>query len=79
MDPRDTDRSIAWARETYAAVRPFLGTTRYLNYLDHDEPGDPAAQVYGPNLTRLRELKARYDPENLFHLNLNIKPMPPQP
>jgi FAD/FMN-containing dehydrogenase len=79
MDPRDTDRSIAWARETYAAVRPFLGTTRYLNYLDHDELGDPAAQAYGPNLTRLRELKAKYDPENLFHLNVNIKPMSPQP
>ncbi|MGQ0736450.1 MAG: BBE domain-containing protein [Acidobacteriota bacterium] len=63
----------------YAEVRPFLGTTRYLNYLDHDESGDAAAQTYGPNVTRLRELKAKYDPKNFFHLNLNIKPMSPQP
>lgn len=78
-DPRDTDRAVAWARETYAAVRPFLGTTRYVNYLDRDEPADATVQAYGPNLTRLRELKAKYDPENFFHMNLNIKPTPLSP
>jgi hypothetical protein len=43
-------------------------------YLDHDEAGDPAAAAYGVNYTRLRELKAKYDPENFFHANVNIRP-----
>jgi len=45
-----------------------------VNYLDLDEPGDPAAVAYGPNYPRLRELKKKYDPENFFHTNVNIRP-----
>jgi FAD/FMN-containing dehydrogenase len=74
-DPQDTERCIAWARDTYDAMRPFMGTIRYLNYLDNDEAGDPALQVYGPNYARLRELKTKYDPENFFRNNLNIRPL----
>jgi hypothetical protein len=75
MDPRETDRHIAWGRETYKALTPYLGATRYVNYLDADEAGDPAAIAYGPNYARLRELKLKYDPENVFHVNVNIKPL----
>jgi hypothetical protein len=74
MDPRDNDRCIAWCRGTFNALKPFLAETRYVNYLDHDEAGDPAAAAYGVNYARLRELKARYDPENFFHANVNIRP-----
>ena len=35
---------------------------------------DPAAVAYGPNLTRLREIKTKYDPENFFRQNVNILP-----
>jgi FAD/FMN-containing dehydrogenase len=73
-DPRETDRHIAWCRETYAALQPYLAPTRYVNYLGDDEVGDPAAVVYGPNYARLRELKSRYDPDNVFHVNVNIQP-----
>ena len=45
-----------------------------MNYLDDDEAGDPAAVAYGPNYARLRDLKAKYDPENVFHVNVNIRP-----
>ena len=45
-----------------------------MNYLDADDAGDPAAVVYGANYERLRELKKKYDPENVFHVNVNIKP-----
>src|SRR5215471_12882538 len=72
-DPRDTERGVAWCRETYAALHPYLGTFRYVNYLDADEQGDPAAAAYGPNYPRLRELKKKYDPENFFHTNVNIR------
>jgi FAD/FMN-containing dehydrogenase len=73
-DPRENDRHIAWCRDTYAALQPYLAPTRYVNYLGDDEVGDPAAVVYGPNYARLRELKSRYDPDNVFHVNVNIRP-----
>ena len=74
LNAADTDRNIAWARDTYGALAPYLGTTRYVNYLAGDEPGDPAAAAYGTNYTRLRELKAKYDPDNFFRGNVNIRP-----
>ncbi len=66
-DRRESDRHIAWCRETY-------GSFRYVNYLAEDEVGDPVA-AYGPNYQRLRALKAKYDPENFFHINANITPL----
>jgi FAD/FMN-containing dehydrogenase len=73
-DPKDNDSCIAWARDMYTSLTPYLGTTRYVNYLGVDEAGDPAAVAYGANYPRLRELKAKYDPDNVFHVNVNIKP-----
>jgi FAD/FMN-containing dehydrogenase len=76
MDPAITDRCVAWARESFAAMAPFLASGRYLNYLDaSDEAGDAVAAAYGPNYRRLRELKAKYDPDNFFHMNQNIRPL----
>jgi FAD/FMN-containing dehydrogenase len=74
MDPRETETNVKWCRDCYAALSPYLGTFRYVNYLDHDEGDDPAAVAYGPNYGRLRDLKAKYDPENFFHTNVNIRP-----
>jgi FAD/FMN-containing dehydrogenase len=74
MDAKENDQHIAWCRDTYKALGPYLGTTRYVNYLDVDEAGDPAAVAYGPNYARLRELKTKFDPDNVFHVNVNVKP-----
>jgi FAD/FMN-containing dehydrogenase len=74
MEPANTDRCIAWARETYAAMEPFFVSGRYVNYLADDETGDPIAAAYGPNYRRLQELKTKYDPSNFFHMNQNIRP-----
>jgi FAD/FMN-containing dehydrogenase len=74
MDPAITDRCIAWTRETYAAMKPFIAPGRYVNYLADDEAGDPTAAAYGANYRRLQDLKKRYDPSNFFHINLNIRP-----
>jgi FAD/FMN-containing dehydrogenase len=70
----DTDACIAWARETYAAMQPFVASGRYVNYLDDDEAGDPVAAAYGANYRRLQTLKTRYDPKNFFRMNQNIRP-----
>jgi FAD/FMN-containing dehydrogenase len=74
MDARQNDPCIAWCRGTFGGLKPFLAAARYVNYLDHDEAGDPVAAAYGPNYSRLRELKTKYDPENVFHANVNIRP-----
>jgi FAD/FMN-containing dehydrogenase len=73
-DPADTDANIAWTRETFAALRPHFGTGRWLNYLGDDQADDAIRAAYGPNYDRLVEVKRRYDPDNVFHLNHNIAP-----
>jgi hypothetical protein len=73
IDPAQTDAGIAWARETFDALKPHMTERSYTNYLSADDH-DRVKQAYGPNLERLVELKRRYDPENLFHLNQNIDP-----
>jgi FAD/FMN-containing dehydrogenase len=74
-DGADDSRCVSWARESYAALQPFTGTNRYVNYLGDDETADAAlAAAYGPNLDRLRKVKAKYDPDNVFHHNVNIRP-----
>ncbi|MCA1601823.1 MAG: BBE domain-containing protein, partial [Acidobacteria bacterium] len=76
MEPAENDRCRAWARESYGQMEPFVGPGRYVNYLGDDEPGDPAVAAYGPNYSRLQEIKTKYDPTNFFHMNQNIRPLP---
>jgi FAD/FMN-containing dehydrogenase len=74
LDSAHTAPNVAWARETYDAMQPHFARGRYVNYLGEDEGEDPVQAAYGPNYQRLRALKAKYDPANLFHLNQNIRP-----
>ena len=74
MGPELTEPCVAWARRTYAAMEPYFAKARYVNYMGDDEPVDDMGSVYGPNLARLRELKSKYDPDNVFHVNQNIPP-----
>jgi FAD/FMN-containing dehydrogenase len=72
-DPGRTDTAIAWARETFAALAPYMVDRSYTNYLPADDY-DGVRQAYGANYERLLEHKRQYDPENLFRLNHNINP-----
>ncbi|HVC64943.1 MAG TPA: FAD-binding oxidoreductase [Candidatus Dormibacteraeota bacterium] len=76
VDASATAANVAWAREAYAAMAPHFSAGRYVNYLNADEVGEDSAvsAAFGPNWKRLREVKRRYDPDNVFHLNQNIKP-----
>ena len=78
MEHAETDANIAWTREIFENMQPFFASGRYVNYLDDDEAelgwSDPIQAAYGPNHERLVEVKTKYDPENLFHLNFNILP-----
>ena len=55
-------------------MKPFMSSGRYVNYLNDDEMSEGAASAYGSNQARLKEIKRKYDPDNVFHLNQNISP-----
>lgn len=73
-DPNDTAANVTWTQDTFAALRPHFGSGRWLNYLGDDQGDDAIRAAYGPNYDRLVEVKRRYDPGNVFHLNHNIVP-----
>jgi len=72
-DAKDDARCIAWARWFFQASARFASGSVYVNFLTEDE-SDRTGAAYGPNHRRLAEIKRRYDPENLFHTNQNIRP-----
>jgi FAD/FMN-containing dehydrogenase len=69
---RDGDRHRAWVRDAWEALRPH-GSGVYANFLS-DEDSSGVEQAYHGRLERLRALKDRYDPTNVFRLNANIVP-----
>ena len=74
LDPADSERNIGWTRHLFAAVEPELAGGIYVNELGDDDGTDRVRRAYGDNYRRLAELKARYDPANLFRANQNIAP-----
>jgi FAD/FMN-containing dehydrogenase len=72
-DPRDDERVRAWVRRTFQAAAPYATGGGYVNFLTEDE-GERVAASYGVNHARLQAVKHRYDPANLFRMNLNIEP-----
>ena len=72
-DPADDDACIAWSREVFQAAAPYAQGSVYVNFLTQEE-GDRVGAAYGPNYARLADVKRRYDPDNLFRHNQNIKP-----
>lgn len=72
-DAAHDEMGIAWAREFFQASAPYASAGAYVNFMTEEE-GDRVAAVYGSNYDRLMQVKKRYDPENIFHLNQNIKP-----
>jgi FAD/FMN-containing dehydrogenase len=74
IDPAESAKHVAWTREYWDAMRPFMAPGVYVNYLEDE--GDPHSRVaYGPNHDRLVALKNKYDPTNFFRMNHNVRPM----
>ncbi len=72
-DPANADAIRAWAVEYSDAIRPHASGAGYVNFM-MDEGQDRVRATYGPNYERLVEVKRRYDPDNVFHVNQNIRP-----
>ena len=66
---------VAWARQLFQATAPFASGSVYVNFMPDDE-NDRIEKAYGVNYRRLAEIKGRYDPDNLFRMNQNIRPIP---
>jgi FAD/FMN-containing dehydrogenase len=74
-DAAETDRNIAWVRESWSAMRPFSTGGVYLNFPGFGEGERELWRAsHGANFARLRAVKDRYDPTNLFRMNQNIRP-----
>ena len=75
IHPDETDRNIQWTRNAWSTIRQsFTGSGLYPNFPGLAEDQDVARMAYGPNYDRLVEIKNKYDPDNLFRMNLNIQP-----
>jgi FAD/FMN-containing dehydrogenase len=72
-DPAEDATCIAWARQLFDATAPFATGSVYVNFMPDDEKGR-VEKAYGKNYRRLAEIKRRYDPDNLFRMNQNIRP-----
>ena len=72
-DAKDDQKCIAWARDFFKVSAPYASGGAYVNFMT-DEEGDRVAAAYGSNYQRLVEIKRRYDPDNVFRTNQNIKP-----
>jgi hypothetical protein len=71
--PAEDERCIKWSRDYFQASAPFASAGAYVNFLTADEM-DRVRSAYGPNYDRLAQVKRKYDPDNLFRMNLNIEP-----
>ena len=72
-DPAESDHHMAWVRTCWESLRPHsMGT--YVNFLTEESNDARVLEAYGANHDRLSDLKARYDPENVFRANQNIRP-----
>jgi FAD/FMN-containing dehydrogenase len=74
-DPQRSQHNIAWVRDFWEAMRPFSSGGVYLNFPGFGE-GESALwrASHGSNYSRLAQIKHKYDPENIFSHNQNIKP-----
>jgi FAD/FMN-containing dehydrogenase len=71
--PEDDGKCITWARDFFNAAAPHASGGVYVNFLTADE-SDRVTAAYGPNYQRLVEIKTKYDPDNVFCVNQNIRP-----
>ncbi|MCL4762768.1 MAG: BBE domain-containing protein, partial [Burkholderiales bacterium] len=69
----EDESGIAWCRRLFADAAPYATCGVYVNFLTEDE-ADRVTNAYGGNLRRLAQVKARYDPGNLFRVNHNVRP-----
>jgi FAD/FMN-containing dehydrogenase len=73
-DPANKDSITAWAKKYWEALHPFGAGGAYVNFMMEGEGEDRIRATYRNNYARLAQIKAKYDPNNFFRVNQNIRP-----
>ena len=73
-DEPDAKSFRQWIRAAWVRLHPFSTGATYINFQTADEDEGRVSATYGSNFDRLAEIKAKYDPDNLFRTNRNIRP-----
>jgi FAD/FMN-containing dehydrogenase len=73
-DPAKAEAIKRWTIDYSEAIHPYSTGAAYVNFMMGDEGDDRLQATYGANYDRLRQVKGRYDPHNLFRVNHNIPP-----
>jgi Berberine and berberine like/Phage integrase family len=73
-DPAKAGSLKQWGRAYWEALRPFTTGGGYVNFMMGDEGGAQIKATFGGNFERLRAVKRKFDPNNVFRVNQNIKP-----
>jgi hypothetical protein len=73
-DPAETEKNIAYTKDISGAMKPFSTGGAYLNFLGDEGQGRVEAAFGREKFKKLRDLKKKWDPQNLFRLNQNIPP-----
>ena len=73
-DPAKADALKKWGRAYWEAVHPYNLDGAYVNFMMDDEADGRVQATYGANYKRLSEVKRKYDPNNFFRVNQNIRP-----
>ena len=73
--PDEDSVHIAWVREAWSVMKQFSTGGAYINFMTGDEGSDRVKAALGNALPRLAEVKSRWDPQNMFRTNRNIKPL----
>jgi FAD binding domain-containing protein/berberine-like enzyme len=73
-DPANAEVISEWAKDYWQDLHPHSAGGAYVNFLMDDEGGSRVRAAYRGNYERLAQVKAAYDPTNLFHVNQNIPP-----
>jgi hypothetical protein len=73
-DSSETERQMDWTRKFHAAMAKYSSGKVYTNFIGQ-EPEERVIDAYNTRTyARLQKLKRHYDPENLFRMNINVKP-----
>jgi FAD binding domain/Berberine and berberine like len=72
-DPANAEKIRRWSVDYFDALHPHSAGGAYVNMM-MDEGEERVRASYGDNYDRLAQIKAKYDPENLFRVNQNIQP-----
>ena len=72
-DPSQNAEGMKWVNGFWGEMKPWIGDGVYVNYMATGESDERVQNAYGANYARLQAVKAKYDPENFFRINQNIR------